>query len=674
MTVGTIKRARNGFLASRVWSRGITASYAYDALGQLTNVHYSGNTPDVSFAYDRLGRVVSAITAVSSHLFEYAGLDLVGEIQDGVAITRSYDAFGRQTGFALDGDHAVSYGYDTFGRLHSVSSSVCSVCSVVNYSCLPGSDLVSGYTAGPLAVTKTYEPRRNLISAVSNHVNPCARKAGNHVNPVLISAYDYANDAAGRRVSRNADSFGYNARSEVISAVIGTNDYGYAYDAIGNRIATTENTKTTEYLANELNQYTQISVPSVSSVVNPTYDADGNMTRLGGWYHTWDGENRLVQSQPYGFATNGAIRLEYVYNHKNLRVAKIKKRLSGRGASYPFDPSQPGTWDAIETRIFIYDGWLPVLEKITRTGGVTETREHVWGLDLSGTRGGAGGVGGLLATRINDAWFFPLYDANGNVTDYINEQGATVAHREYGPFGETLAASGPMADVFNFWFSTKYLHHETGLYYYGERYYSPELGRFLSRDPIGEEGGLNEYGFVDNDPVNRLDYLGKETIAVPKCHAYLILGHMIESKPIQWEFPDDCAFGGVVGCWPKQNNPKNPDNRWPNVPMHNEQMFVGLLKRLFSGVALQNIYFSEDHIGAEEQETDFAKAVENALSSVSFKSIVDSLCRSPCCCDNVVLTIQVTKGKWELEHGIKAHSLKPGMTITVKGKCSSRKK
>ena len=144
------------------------------------------------------------------------------------------------------------------------------------------------------------------------------------------------------------------------------------------------------------------------------------------------------------------------------------------------------------------------------TGGAAEIREHVWGKDLSGTRGGAGGVGGLLATRINDAWFFPLYDANGNVTDYINEQGATVAHREYDPFGETLAASGPMADVFNFWFSTKYLHHETGLYYYGERYYSPGLGRFLSRDPIEENGGFNLYTIARNNPVSHIDPFGTE--------------------------------------------------------------------------------------------------------------------------------------------------------------------
>jgi hypothetical protein len=60
---------------------------------------------------------------------------------------------------------------------------------------------------------------------------------------------------------------------------------------------------------------------------------------------------------PLGVATNGAIRLEYVYNHKNLRVAKIKKRLSGRGADYPFNPLQPGTWDAIETRRYVWDGY-----------------------------------------------------------------------------------------------------------------------------------------------------------------------------------------------------------------------------------------------------------------------------------------------------------------------------
>ena len=59
-----------------------------------------------------------------------------------------------------------------------------------------------------------------------------------------------------------------------------------------------------------------------------------------------------------------------------------------------------------------------------------------------------------------------------------------------------------------FQFSTQYTDNETDLVYYGYRYYSPALGRWLSRDPIEEQGGLNLYGFVNNDPVNKWDRLG----------------------------------------------------------------------------------------------------------------------------------------------------------------------
>jgi RHS repeat-associated protein len=65
-----------------------------------------------------------------------------------------------------------------------------------------------------------------------------------------------------------------------------------------------------------------------------------------------------------------------------------------------------------------------------------------------------------------------------------------------------------MADQFPFRFSTKQFDAETGFYYYGYRFYSPELGRWLSRDPVEEQGGLNLYGFVGNDPVDRWDMLG----------------------------------------------------------------------------------------------------------------------------------------------------------------------
>ena len=84
---------------------------------------------------------------------------------------------------------------------------------------------------------------------------------------------------------------------------------------------------------------------------------------------------------------------------------------------------------------------------------------------------------------------------------------------EYGPFGELIRATGENKDAFNFRFSTKYEDAETGLLYYGYRYYNAETGRWISRDPIAEEGGFHLYAFVGNDSVSYWDYLGESRIS-----------------------------------------------------------------------------------------------------------------------------------------------------------------
>jgi len=83
-----------------------------------------------------------------------------------------------------------------------------------------------------------------------------------------------------------------------------------------------------------------------------------------------------------------------------------------------------------------------------------------------------------------------------------------VAHYEYSPFGKLTAKTGTYADANPFRFSSEYADDETGLVYYNYRYYSPELGRWLSRDPIEEASGLNLYGFIDNKSVNYWDDWG----------------------------------------------------------------------------------------------------------------------------------------------------------------------
>lgn len=84
----------------------------------------------------------------------------------------------------------------------------------------------------------------------------------------------------------------------------------------------------------------------------------------------------------------------------------------------------------------------------------------------------------------------------------------------YDAFGRTISQSGPLADVFRHRFSTKYFDLETGLYYYGYRFYSIALMRWLSRDPLHEEGGLNLYCFCINSSCSKIDPFGKETMVI----------------------------------------------------------------------------------------------------------------------------------------------------------------
>ena len=444
-----------------------------------------------------------------------------------VTLTRSLDAFNRLAVLGVCGTSAT-YSYDGENRLSGIVRPEAG--AAYRYT----NSFVAGYTL-------TLTNGNVFCRAVGRdpHRQELTVTVSNFFNGAFVSGAGYGHDLLGRRTGRVdtvpgssvTNSFGYNARSEVTNAVQGADNYAYAYDAIGNRMATTENTKNTEYLANELNQYTQISVPSVSSVVNPTYDADGNMRWDGRMWHTWDAENRLVHSEPgWVGSTNGAVRVVNSYDHRHRRIQKRVEVLAGRGAGYPFDPSQAGTWNTVKTHTFVYDGWNLVLETVAHADGSVDRIEYVWGLDLSGTLQGAGGVGGLLFEVRNGQIFIPCYDANGNVTEYVDAAGNIRAHYEYSPFGEIVVQSGDLADTFKFRFSTKYWDAETRSYYYGYRHYAPKLGCWLNRDPIGKRGGLNLYCFCGNSPVVFVDGLGmmKGRFGPPK-QAPEIISHFSHS-------------------------------------------------------------------------------------------------------------------------------------------------
>ena len=130
------------------------------------------------------------------------------------------------------------------------------------------------------------------------------------------------------------------------------------------------------------------------------------------------------------------------------------------------------------------------------------------GLDLSGSLQGAGGIGGLLSETRSDGTYFAFADGNGNVSEYLDTNGTVQAHYEYDPYGNVTVATGSDATEFNYGFSTKYWDRETGLGYWGMRYYSAGQGRWLGRDPIEQSVLTCAYTFCVNAPIHFIDLLG----------------------------------------------------------------------------------------------------------------------------------------------------------------------
>jgi RHS repeat-associated protein len=327
-----------------------------------------------------------------------------------------------------------------------------------------------------------------------------------------LATHAYTYDLAGQRTTATTTSattaYTYDALRQLATATetpagtgqTPTREFAYAYDPIGNRLTAATATETTAYTANSVNQYTAI-VPGTGLPFAPTYDANGNTTTLpSGLVLDYDEENRLVS------AATLTTREEYTYDGLGRRVER-RTFTAASGLTAP----------ATTTR-YVYDGWRVLAELTsTQSSPFTLQSSYTRGLDLSGTLEGAGGIGGLLAmTRdpagsATSAYYF--HDGNGNVSTLVSASDALLASYTYTPFGDTLTATGTWASVNAYRFSAKECDAFTGLYYYGLRYYNPSTGRWLSRDPIGEKGGVNLYGMVRNNPIYCFDRLGLESIS-----------------------------------------------------------------------------------------------------------------------------------------------------------------
>ena len=264
----------------------------------------------------------------------------------------------------------------------------------------------------------------------------------------------------------------------------------FTYDQTGNWLGdVSENpTFTQSRTHNVSNQITSITGPT--GVVQPAYDKAGNMTAAPspaawatGYAYKWDAWNRLVEIKQ-GATVIGS----YAYDALTRRT---RKTVGG------------------VTRDIYYDRqWRSVEERDTSTGTVKV--QHAWSpLDRW-----------TLIRRKRNASGSTLNETLFCLRDYLdpvalaNTSGAVVERYSYDAFGTVRIMNAAFGVLGNSAYEWEFLYHgefrdkESELYNYGYRYLDTQLGRWLSRDPIGEEGGENLYGFVRNDPVSKIDYLG----------------------------------------------------------------------------------------------------------------------------------------------------------------------
>ncbi|MBQ6923935.1 MAG: RHS repeat protein [Kiritimatiellae bacterium] len=478
----------DGLLASRLNAARFPETRTYDANRRLASV----SCGDVmTYEYDAFGNCVRSVGADTELCFSRNERGAItNEFYEwpGVAVATAYDDYGRIVSRSAGGV-TTRYAYAPDGLLATVSNGAFRVDYLYTADRLDAGYVVT--TAGGVEIARHVTRdtwRRHLVTVVSNSVTPIFH------SPFSIR-HSYSYDALGRPVSRSGDDFGYNARSEVAWTTIGNIDAEYAYDPAGNRTVSSWDEDASTYTATGLNQYEAIITGGVTNAL--VHDAWGNLTGTRPFRFTYSYAGNLL----VGVGTNrvNGVRAyaDYDYDAQLRRAYKYVHPSSGQSQS----------------RWYFHSGWSLMQERWQQgDSGPYNFVHYVWGRDLSGTLDGAGGVGGLLATEVGGVWYFPLYDNNGNVTDYVSETGEVVASYAYDAFGRTIAQSGAMASVFPFRFSTKYYDAEADLYYYGYRYYSPEMGRWLTRDPIEEDGGDNLYAFCGNNGVNRVDPTGKFSI------------------------------------------------------------------------------------------------------------------------------------------------------------------
>lgn len=442
---------------------GITLNHTYNALGLLKTYSSSDGTISYSYSYDVKDHPDSiedhVQKTVTKRIYDTYGRLTSETLDHGQTITTAYDALDRPTSITLPDNTSIQYQYNAL-YLTAVTRGNYTH-RYENYD-LAG-NVASEHLAGDAGTIKyTYDLLERPISTVSPH------------RQEQLLSFDAAGNLLKRQVDAQDYTYSYDDLYQLISET-GPYNHTYANDSLYNR----RSKNNQAYTVNDLNQLLH------QSEWNYHYEANGNLklksNSTENIAYRYDALDRLIEVK------NGPNFTTYTYDSFHRRLSKTQNGI---------------------TTHFLYHGQNEI-------GAITNNKINelrVLGL----TRGAE--IGSSVLLELQDQVFIPIHDAFGSIVSLLDPSGNLIESYDYSAFGEmeSLAHSTPWL------FSSKRLDPETGFFFFGRRYYAPDIGRWITPDPLGFKDGPNLYTYTHNRPLVYIDPDGQLAFLIVPVASFLV--------------------------------------------------------------------------------------------------------------------------------------------------------
>jgi RHS repeat-associated protein len=473
---------------------GSKSTITYNADNQPTQITYAKDGTSINYTYDADGNLTQRTDGAGTTTYTYDGYNRVTEIQQSgqANLNYTYDAAGNlKTEQGAGG--TTTYSYDKANEVSGINQSVNNANETFVYT---GGNLVNVYVPGSITETLSYDQagRETSINAVKGSTT-LTSYSGSYTNS--SGADTDLLQTLKNNVTGTTNTYGYDGlnRLKTVTGTGGTspNSWTYAYDKNGNITQTSKNgTYSAIYGYNGDNELT-----TSGGVADGTYDSNGNQLSLGsGESFYYDAKNQTSSITPSGGSTQVAVYTDADQQNRT---------------SFGSTTEQNGL-------LGLYSD---------TTGGVTTYYTHL-------------PSGQTVGETIGSTAYYYLTDLQGSVVGVSDVNGNVQDTYSYDPYGNLLSSTGTVANPWRY--DDGYYDTTTGLYKFGERYYSPTTMRWTQLDPSGQDPG---YVFAGDDPANEEDLSGTNFLSTAFDLAHYVAGTTLAY--INGEAVGG-ALGGALGC------------------------------------------------------------------------------------------------------------------------------